>query len=177
MELFGEAAALDRRNGIILASVLCAFGACFAEDHLRVLKEVLVNLIDNLLAIDVRDRARVDSRFSELFRLDAIILCTIDVDNLFDLSLILFPWVTLFKGNHVPDLCRGFVRDVFCGKDPIRLLQGGLLPLFQEDNVRYHVRSGVGAESVVGQPDRAEEVCPLGQIAAHRAVLGVQRIA
>ena len=60
---------------------------------------------------------------------------------------------------------------------PIRQLCYGLLTPLQEDDVRDDVRTRVGAEGVVGESDRAEQLAALGEIAAHALVLGVERVA
>ena len=60
---------------------------------------------------------------------------------------------------------------------PIRLYGNGPITLLKKDNVRYNVRSGVSAESVVGKSDRAEEIRPLCQMFARAAVFGIHGIA
>ena len=60
---------------------------------------------------------------------------------------------------------------------PLRLNVDGPVPFLQKDDVADHIRTGVGLESVVGQADRAEQVCALGDILPCGAVLGVHGIA
>ena len=61
--------------------------------------------------------------------------------------------------------------------DPSRLLNGGAVPLLQENNIGHHFGPGVGLESVVGQTDRAQQVSPLRQILPHGGILCVHGVA
>ena len=47
----------------------------------------------------------------------------------------------------------------------------------QEDNVRHYLRSGVGFESGVGEPDGTQQIGSLGKIPTHGGILGIQSIA
>ena len=60
---------------------------------------------------------------------------------------------------------------------PVRFNVDGSVTLLQEDDVGHHLRTGVGLEGVVGQANRAEQVCTLGDIPPCGAVLGVHGIA
>ena len=55
---------------------------------------------------------------------------------------------------------------------PIGFDFNGSVPLLKKDNIRNDIRTGVGAERIVGQADRAEEVRALGDRCCG-AVLGV----
>ena len=48
--------------------------------------------------------------------------------------------------------------------EPILVHLHGVVPLLQEEDVRHHIRPGVGAKGVVGQPDSAEKLRTLGQV-------------
>ena len=65
----------------------------------------------------------------------------------------------------------------FLGLHPIRLCDLRGAPLLQEQDVRHHLRAGVGLEGVVGQADGPQQVRPLGQILAHGGILGVHGVA
>ena len=60
---------------------------------------------------------------------------------------------------------------------PIGFDLNGSVPLLKKDNIRNDIRTGVGAERIVGQADRAEEVRALCNILPCGAVLGVHGIA
>ena len=60
---------------------------------------------------------------------------------------------------------------------PIGFDFNGSVPLLKKDNIRNDIRTGVGAERIVGQADRAEEVRALGNILPCGAVLGVHGVA
>ena len=60
---------------------------------------------------------------------------------------------------------------------PIGFDFNGSVPLLKKDNIRNDIRTGVGAERIVGQADRAEEVRALCDILPCGAVLGVHGIA
>ena len=60
---------------------------------------------------------------------------------------------------------------------PLRLNVDGPVPFLQKDDVGHHLRTGVGLEGVVGQADRAEQVCALGDILTDFGRLFVHRIA
>ena len=60
---------------------------------------------------------------------------------------------------------------------PIGFDLNGSVPLLKKDNIRNNIRTGVGAERIVGQADRAEEVRALGDILPCGAVLGVHGVA
>ena len=60
---------------------------------------------------------------------------------------------------------------------PGRLGQVDVLPLLQEDDVRYHLRAGVGLERIIGEPDGPQQLRPLGQILADSGILGVHGVA
>ena len=60
---------------------------------------------------------------------------------------------------------------------PIGFDFNGSVPLLKKDNIRNDIRTGVGAERIVGQADRAEEVRALGDILPCGAVLGVHGVA
>ena len=60
---------------------------------------------------------------------------------------------------------------------PIGFDLNGSVPLLKKDNIRNDIRTGVGAERIVGQADRAEEVRALGDILPCGAVLGVHGVA
>ena len=47
----------------------------------------------------------------------------------------------------------------------------------QKQDVGHHIGPGIGAESVVGQADRPQQLGPLGQIPAHGGILGVHCVA
>ena len=66
---------------------------------------------------------------------------------------------------------------IFCHIYPIRLFYNGLIALLQEDNICDNFRSGICTESVVRQPDRAQERCPFRQILPRRRVMCVHGIA
>ena len=59
---------------------------------------------------------------------------------------------------------------------PVRFNVDGSVTLLQEDDVGHHLRTGVGLERVVGQADRTEQVCALGDILPCGTVLGVHGI-
>ena len=60
---------------------------------------------------------------------------------------------------------------------PIGFDVDGPIPFLQKDDVADHIRTGVGLERIVGQADRAQQVCALGDILPCGAVLGVHGIA
>ena len=60
---------------------------------------------------------------------------------------------------------------------PIGFDFNGSVPLLKKDNIRNDIRTGVGAERIVGQAERAEEVRALGNILPCGAVLGVHGVA
>ena len=60
---------------------------------------------------------------------------------------------------------------------PIGFDLNGSVPLLKKDNIRNDIRTSVGAECIVGQADRAEEVRALGNILPCGAVLGVHGVA
>ena len=60
---------------------------------------------------------------------------------------------------------------------PIGFDFNGSVPLLKKDNIRNDICTGVGAERIVGQADRAEEVRALGNILPCGAVLGVHGVA
>ena len=60
---------------------------------------------------------------------------------------------------------------------PVRLDVDGAVPLLQEQDVRYHLRPGVGLESVVGQAHRPQQLRPLRDILPGVGAFGVHRVA
>ena len=51
------------------------------------------------------------------------------------------------------------------------------VPLLEEDDVRYHLGTGILFERVIRQTDSPQQLCTLGKIAAHGGILGVHGIA
>ena len=60
---------------------------------------------------------------------------------------------------------------------PVRLDVDGAVPLLQEQDVRHHLRPGVGLESVVGQAHRPQQLRPLRDILPGVGAFGVHRVA
>ena len=51
------------------------------------------------------------------------------------------------------------------------------VPLLEEDDVRYHLGTGILFERVIRQTDRSQQLSTLGKIAAHGGILGIHGIA
>ena len=66
---------------------------------------------------------------------------------------------------------------IFIHMNPIRLNLDGPIPLLQEDDVRNDLGARVGAKGVVGQPDRAQQLCALRDVFAHLRGLLIHRVA
>ena len=66
---------------------------------------------------------------------------------------------------------------IFSHLHPSWLLNGGAVPLLQENNVGHHFGPGIGLESVVGKPDCPQQVGPLRQILPHSGILGIHGVA
>ena len=86
-----------------------------------------------------------------------------------------------FPEDHTRMVCKIAVdRDpVSCQFEmyPVRLNVDRMLPLLEEDDVRYDVGTCICPESVVGEADRAEEFRPLRQIFPDFRRLRIHRIA
>ena len=50
------------------------------------------------------------------------------------------------------------------------------VPLLEEDDVRYHLGTGILFERVIRQTDRSQQLSTLGKISAHGGILGVNGI-
>ena len=71
-------------------------------------------------------------------------------------------------------------REAFLGPAGLGPVRGDVqraVPLLQKQDVGHHIGPGIGAESVVGQADRPQQLGPLGQIPAHGGILGVHCVA
>ena len=71
-------------------------------------------------------------------------------------------------------------REAFLGPAGLGPVRGDVqrtVPLLQKQDVGYHIGPGVGAESVVGQTDRPQQLGPLGQIPAYGGILCVHCVA
>ena len=66
---------------------------------------------------------------------------------------------------------------IFTHMHPIRFNLDGPIPLLQEDDVRNDLGARVGAKGVVGQPDRAQQLCTLCDVSAHLRGLLIHRVA
>ena len=60
---------------------------------------------------------------------------------------------------------------------PIRFNINGMIPLFQEDNVGYHICTGIGTECVVRQSDGSQKLCSLCEIFSGIRILRIHGIA
>ena len=63
------------------------------------------------------------------------------------------------------------------GLGPFRHDVQRAVPLLEEDDVRYHLGTGILFERVIRQTDSSQQLGTLGKIAAHGGILGVHRIA
>ena len=63
------------------------------------------------------------------------------------------------------------------GLSPFRHDVQRAVPLLEEDDVRYHLGTGIFLESVIGQTDGSQQLGTLSKIPAHGGILGVHRIA
>ena len=63
------------------------------------------------------------------------------------------------------------------GLGPFRHDVQRAVPLLEEDDVRYHLGTGILFERVIRQTDRSQQLGTLGKIAAHGGILGVHGIA
>ena len=63
------------------------------------------------------------------------------------------------------------------GLGPFRHDVQRAVPLLEEDDVRYHLGTGILFERVIGQTDSSQQLGTLGKIAAHGGILGVHGIA
>ena len=63
------------------------------------------------------------------------------------------------------------------GLGPFRHDVQRAVPFLEEDDVRYHLGTGILFERVIGQTDGSQQLGTLGKIAAHGGILGVHRIA
>jgi len=70
-------------------------------------------------------------------------------------------------------------KPILClsGLGPFRHDVQRAVPLLEEDDVRYHLGTGILFERVIGQTDRSQQLGTLGKIAAHGGILGVHGIA
>ncbi len=77
----------------------------------------------------------------------------------------------------VLDKVRVHPEPVFIGvkMNPIWLNIHESVTLLQDENVRYHLRTGVALEGIVGQADSAQQVSPLCDILPHGAVCLIHR--
>ena len=178
MELIFEAEAVSRGYCVILPSVLGAFCSRISQHHFRVLKEVLVDFIHKVrFALDVGNVGGGDIT-KLLFTVFSAIIRNVRIarSDFGYLGGVLLPRITGCERDYVANLSRRTVRDVLRGEKPIRFLQRGSVSFLQEENVGYHLCSGVCFESVVGQANRAEQLCALGEVTAHGAVLRVHCI-
>ena len=62
------------------------------------------------------------------------------------------------------------------GLSPFRHDVQRAVPLLEEDDVRYHLGTGILFERVIRQTDRSQQLSTLGKIAAHGGILGVHGI-
>ena len=60
---------------------------------------------------------------------------------------------------------------------PIRLDINGMVSLLQENDIRNHICTGIGAECVVGKSNGSQQFCPLCQILSRVRIFGIHRIA
>ena len=60
---------------------------------------------------------------------------------------------------------------------PIRFDINGMASLLQENDIRNHICTGIGAECVVGKSNGSQQFCPLCQILSRVRILGIHRIA
>ena len=60
---------------------------------------------------------------------------------------------------------------------PIRFDINGMVSLLQENDIRHHIRTGIGTECVVGKSDSSQQFCPLRQILSCVRIFGIHRIA
>ena len=63
------------------------------------------------------------------------------------------------------------------GLGPFRHDVQRAVPLLEEDDVRYHLGTGILFERIIGQTDSSQQLGALGKIAAHCGILGVHGIA
>ena len=63
------------------------------------------------------------------------------------------------------------------GLGPFRHDVQRAVPLLEEDDVRYHLGTGILFERVIRQTDRSQQLGTLGKIAAHGGILGIHGIA
>ena len=63
------------------------------------------------------------------------------------------------------------------GLGPFRHNVQRAIPLLEEDDVRYHLGTGILFERVIRQTDSSQQLGTLGKIAAHGGILGVHGIA
>ena len=63
------------------------------------------------------------------------------------------------------------------GLSPFRHDVQRAVPLLEEDDVRYHLGTGILFERVIRQTDSSQQLGTLGKIAAHGGILGVHSIA
>ena len=63
------------------------------------------------------------------------------------------------------------------GLSPFRHDVQRAVPLLEEDDVRYHLGTGILFERVIRQTDSSQQLSTLGKIAAHGGILGVHGIA
>ena len=63
------------------------------------------------------------------------------------------------------------------GLGPFRHDVQRAVPLLEEDDVRYHLGTGILFERVIRQTDSSQQLSTLGKIAAHGGILGVHSIA
>ena len=63
------------------------------------------------------------------------------------------------------------------GLSPFRHDVQRAVPLLEEDDVRYHLGTGILFERVIRQTDSSQQLSTLGKIAAHGGILGIHGIA
>ena len=63
------------------------------------------------------------------------------------------------------------------GLGPFRHDVQRAVPLLEEDDVRYHLGTGILFERIIRQTDRSQQFGTLGKIAAHGGILGIHGIA
>ena len=65
-----------------------------------------------------------------------------------------------------------------CAKfHPIRLLQRRPVTLLKKQNIRNNARPGISLERIIGETDRPNQVCTVGDVLAHGCALLIHRAA
>ena len=148
MQLVGKLQSLDRVHGVV-HTMSSAYRLLSAQHHFRVVQEIAVDGKAVLRRRGLRLLVSALRRKARLLRRSSF-------------------------SHKVLRLCGNPDN---AGLGPLWCNVQRTVTLLQENDVRYHLGTGILFERVIGQTDRSQQLGTLGKIAAHGGILGVHGIA